>query len=357
MRSTSNLLSDSFEDLEYTAAKKNFSVKRSIYKCFFLTIFTGLVTVFGFVAIHGPEDLIAVRRKALSVANVAHSSTEFEDGSKALFDDFISSYGKIYSSESEYWTRLDIFKKNLVIIRSRNAQEIASGGSAVHGITSFADYSQKEIDAVSTLLPPKYHTPQSYQEMVQLQPTAATFSDWRTSYVTAIKNQGKCGSCWAYAATEQIESDAIRLLKGFDPSLNLSPQQLVDCDRADHACSGGWMPTAWDYVKGTGGVEFASDYPQTDKNKTCASNSGKYIVGVSGYTGYYNNEAWMQNYVLSTGPIAACFYGVDLTSYTGGIITSCPSTACTHAIQLVGLNTASSPPYWIVSLIYLSTSM
>jgi len=109
------------------------------------------------------------------------------------------------------------------------------------------------------------------------------------------------------------------------------------------------MEDAWTYVKGTGGLEFTADYPYTATQGTCAANSGKYIVGVSSYTGYFNNEAWMQNYVLTTGPLSACLYGSGISSYKSGVITTCAATTCTHAIQLVGINTAASPPYWIVS--------
>ena len=344
---------DAQDNYETLRTSETVSINKKILRVAGMLIFGALVAAITFSVRYMPQKLSSEKLRNAGLHDKGSMASGADvDGVQQLFDDFIVKHGKVYGSEGEYLTRFKNFKENLLIIQSRNAEENAAGGLAVHGITSLADMSKREFQALLKLSPPKQEASRTYHQMVQLKPTTATFSDWRSKYVTAIKNQGSCGCCWAYSSTEQIESDAIRTLAGFDPSLNLSPQQLVDCDRADHACSGGWMPTAWDYVKGTGGVEFASDYPQTAKNKTCSSNSGKYIVGVSSYTGYFNNEAWMQNYVLTTGPIAACFYGVSLTFYTGGIITSCPSTACTHAIQLVGLNTATSPPYWIVSLTF-----
>jgi len=151
---------------------------------------------------------------------------------------------------------------------------------------------------------------------------------------------------------EEIESDAIRLVPGLDRTLSLAPQQLVDCDSVDHGCNGGWMANAWKYVQNAGGVEFNDDYPYTaSQSPMCSTDSGKFIVGLSGYVGINNNEAWMQNYVLTTGPLSVCIYASSLQSYSEGIVTSCPSTACNHAVQIVGLNTTSSPPYWIVRYI------
>ena len=353
MRSSYNSIPENHEDpVVPFRDEQAFSMKSRIYQLLGATIFIAAVVAVTFSSktlLRSSTTVLKSSESGSLHSQMFASKPNYpvEEERKQLFDDFILKHGKTYGSESEYLSRFEIFKDNLALIASRAAQEKASGGFAVHGITSFADLTPKEFDDLLTLDPPSSF--QEPEEPALMQATTATSSDWRSSYVTAIKNQGSCGCCWAYASTEQIESDAIRTLSGFDPSLNLSPQQLVDCDRVDHACNGGWMESAWKYVGSTGGVEFASDYPSTKKNGTCASNSGKYIVGVSGYTGYYSNEAWMQNYVLTTGPLAACLDASSISTYTSGIISSCPTSKCNHAIQLVGINTASSPAYWIVS--------
>ena len=73
-----------------------------------------------------------------------------------------------------------------------------------------------------------------------------------------MKDQGYCGSCWAFSVTEQIESDAMRSLS---TSYILAPQQLVSCDTSDAGCNGGWPTTAYDYVESAGGMVTETDYP------------------------------------------------------------------------------------------------
>ena len=92
-------------------------------------------------------------------------------------------------------------------------------------------------------------------------PTPPSSIDWvKRGAVTPVKNQGQCGSCWAFSATEQIESDNF-LATG--QLLELSPQQITSCDTTSYGCSGGWTEHAYDYVKSAGGIESAHAYPYT----------------------------------------------------------------------------------------------
>src|SRR5690606_10441661 len=117
------------------------------------------------------------------------------------------------------------------------------------------------------------------------------------------KNQGQCGSCWAFSATEQIESDAIRTL---GTTYILSPQQIVSCDKTSLGCNGGWTEHAYNYVKRAGGLTTESNYPYTSPpTGNCNSNPSSFKVTVDSYT-TINGESAMSNYVLSTGPLSVC---------------------------------------------------
>merc|ERR1711964_839780 len=91
---------------------------------------------------------------------------------------------------------------------------------------------------------------------------------------TAVKNQGQCGSCWAFSTTEQIESDTF-LSTG--TLYTLAPQQIVSCDTVDLGCNGGNPINAYSYVSGAGGLEYSNDYPYTSgttqQDGTCSFDS------------------------------------------------------------------------------------
>lgn len=87
--------------------------------------------------------------------------------------------------------------------------------------------------------------------------------------VNPIKNQGQCGSCWAFTATAVLET-VYKMKKGVLPVL--SEQDLVDCSSQNYGCDGGWYDTAWDQIK-LRGIAANSTYPYTAREGTCKSTS------------------------------------------------------------------------------------
>merc|ERR1711953_11500 len=114
--------------------------------------------------------------------------------------------------------------------------------------------------------------------------SSPTSVDWRSKgAVSAVKDQGECGSCWAFSATEEIESQ-IFMTTGKLPQL--STQQIISCDKTDGGCDGGNTETAYAYVEKAGGIDTAADYPdkshQTGRTGKCIWNK-KEVAKVTGF--------------------------------------------------------------------------
>ena len=186
--------------------------------------------------------------------------------------------------------------------------------------------------------------------------------DWFTEGAcTPVKDQGQCGSCWAFSATEEIESMWIR---SNHSKTVLSEQQIVSCDQTDAGCDGGDTITAYEYVQQAGGLETEADYPYTSGNSgangQCKFSASKTVVTVTNYsyavppcTGSCNsqNEDLLATQLYSVGPVSICINASPWQDYTGGVMsTNCPGAAndLDHCVQLVGYDTTASPPYWIV---------
>lgn len=290
-----------------------------------------------------------IYQTAVLAAIAASVSAEYSNLSptslKYMFETFKTEYGRNYATMEEEQSRYAIFAENLKTIDARNEMERKAGGSAIHGITKFADLSQEEF--AKKFLTADISMKSKTVEYGEVPPYTGTQSsvDWSGVLTTPVKDQGYCGSCWAFSATEQIESDSMRTL---GTNYILSPEQITQCDKTSYGCSGGWTEHAYNYVKSTGGLETNSDYPYTSYQGvtgSCHSQSSLYKIGVSKYT-TINGETNMANYMLSTGPLSVCLDANNWNSYKGGIMTQCGKQV-DHCVQAVGVDTGANG-YWKV---------
>ena len=260
-----------------------------------------------------------------------------------LFEEFKVRYNRHYETNDEESLRYIYFRDFLRVIDERNDNDTF----AVHGITKFADFTKDEFKQVSLGYKPNTNT-NANSKNIQLNKYSGneTYVNWADVYTTAVKDQGYCGSCWAFSATEQIESDAIRLGL-LTTSDALSPEQIVQCDSVDDGCDGGNTETAFDYVKNAGGLETDEVYPYTsyyDVTGSCTSNSADYVVTVADYYSLSDEDS-MISHIFSTGPISVCLDASSWSSYVSGIITTCGMDV-DHCVQAVGINMDEG--YWIV---------
>ena len=282
---------------------------------------------------------------ALAVVASASAKLFSEDHThqKFMWESFKSEHSKNYQTMEEEPQRFAFFLENLKTADMRNDAEAKNQGTAIHGITRFSDLSQAEFESRFLTADVSMKTKQVGVEVPST--TTSSSKDWSGVLTTPVKDQGYCGSCWAFSATEQIESDSIRTL---GVSTILSPEQITQCDTTSSGCNGGWTERAYNYVKSTGGLESNTDYPYTSYQGvtgSCKSASAKYVVGVTGYT-TISGETNMANYVLATGPLSVCLDASSWNSYTGGIMSTCGNRV-DHCVQAVGVDTSSNG-YWKV---------
>ncbi|WAR09034.1 CATL-like protein, partial [Mya arenaria] len=169
---------------------------------------------------------------------------------------------KNYSSPAEETRRREIFEKNAKLIAAHNFFYAVGMISYFMDVNQFSDMTSEEWLSLYTSPLPDYTN--TGNESTFLPPEnfiAAPTVDWRRKgYVTPVKHQGGCGSCWAFSSTGSLEGQHY---KKTGTLVSLSEQQLVDCSRSygNHGCSGGFVNLAFDYIKRAGGIEGESDYP------------------------------------------------------------------------------------------------
>jgi len=186
--------------------------------------------------------------------------------------------------------------------------------------------------------------------------------DWSetSGAISPVKDQAQCGSCWAFSATEGIESAVFQATGSASPPL--SPQQIVSCDKTDGGCNGGDLPTAFDYVESAGGLDTEDDYPYTSttgRSGSCKSSTPvvkvtdyKYAVApCEGGSCSSQDEDGLKAALAAHGPLSICVNAETWNSYYGGVLSgSCSGkyNALDHCVQLVGYDTTASTPYWKV---------
>jgi len=269
---------------------------------------------------------------------------------------------KVYSLKAEEEIRKDVFRTNLRKIEAHNEREEKGLETWRMAVTQFADLTEKEFE--QQMLGGYVRTPQSSgghakREVASDLPASV---DWREKgVITEPKNQGSCGSCWAFATVETIESYAainnVSLTK-------LSTQEVTTCTPNPMHCGGtggcrGSIPQlGYNYVQ-LFGLATNDDYPYWS-GVTGMTGNCKYdlerrtpVVSITGYNALPPNdmEATM-THLANVGPLAVAANASPWQLYGSGVFSGCSYSSnigINHAIQMVGYGTdPSNGDYWLV---------
>jgi len=261
---------------------------------------------------------------------------EVDRATQHAFVAFVTSFGKHYQDTTEFFARLQIFSANLDVIHAHNDQKL----SWTMGVGPFADLTHEEfMESFATgLVVPDVQEPLG--EVVNFTGNGAF--DWvKAGKVTGIKNQGQCGSCWAFATSAGVESFAA--IHGH-PLMDLSPQLLVDCARTEkcHGCQGGWMMDALAWIHGNGGHCDWQSYPYVGHEQQCHGCQKKVSIGGGSA---FSGEGAIEQHGGSTPVIV----GLDVSNwqhYAGGLYTGGCGGQPQHAVVVVGAGRMSNQPAW-----------
>jgi len=276
-------------------------------------------------------------------------------GASLQFHDWMTAQGKSYDSDAAYDHAFTNFQHTLLRVAARNAE-----GHATFALTKFADLSTEEFSSMYlNYKPAEDRDTWNVADSTQFTAAPPSTFDWRTkNAVSPVKDQGQCGSCWAFSTTEEIES--MWFLDG-NTMVELSPQQIVSCDKVDQGCNGGDTTTAYKYVMGAGGLDTGSSYPyvsgSTGTNGVCKFNKNNVAAHISNWKYAvtpctdgcgHQNETALQAALVATGPLSICVDASSWQDYSGGVLGNCPHAYADldHCVQLVGYNWPKK--YWIV---------
>jgi len=288
---------------------------------------------------------------AIGLLFVAAHAAPLELELDSEWENFKINFERQFASESEHDARRAVFSDNLRLINKHNAEHARGLHSYTLGINEFADLTNEEfVKQYNGFIAP------SNVEQVEDDSVVDTTSlpesvDWRTKgYVTPVKNQGQCGSCWAFSAVATMEGAHFNKTGKL---VSLSEQNLVDCVKQDYGCGGGLPIDGINYVIKNGGIDTEQSYKYTARDGRC--HFQKSHIGAT-FTGAKQlppqNEHALQKAVAKVGPISV---GIDASHmsfqlYQSGVYNeaSCSSTQLDHGVAVVGYGTEDGKDYYLV---------
>ena len=262
-----------------------------------------------------------------------------------VFRDYTKSYNKIYD-QNEYNYRRTIFGENYNYILKKN-NEI----NYTLGLNNYTDFARKEFNSIylSGLVSSNNNYNFSYHNISNT--SIPNSIDWRAAgIVTNVKDQGQCGSCWAFSTVGTLEGQ--HALKSSN-LVSLSEQNLVDCSSQNYGCNGGWPSVAMEYIK-TNGVDSEISYPYLGVDESCQYNRSNVASFLNEIVLIPpNNMSALYNAIGNIGPISIAIDAEDdFQFYKSGIYTSsmCNSDpySLNHAVLAIGYSTFKNNSFVIV---------
>ena len=263
---------------------------------------------------------------------VSASTSDVPSAVYDLWSHWKTKNNKKYGTEDQY--RLSVFYTNYQKVMTHQKSATKSYNM---GFTKFMDLTPEEFKAkyLSTKVPVR----PNHTKILSTANLPASV-DWRTQgAVTPVKDQGQCGSCWAFSTTGSLEGLSFLSGKGLQ---SFSEQQLVDCStsQGNQGCNGGLMDYGFTYVQ-SNGITTEDAYPYTAVDGTCSATGGAFKIG--GFTDVAQGDVDQLAAAVVQQPVSIAVDANNWQLYSSGVFSDC-SDSLDHGVLLVGY-TADA---WIV---------
>nr|XP_004656921.2 procathepsin L-like [Jaculus jaculus] len=285
---------------------------------------------------------------------IASAAPTLDPNLDAQWHQWKTKHGKKYNTSEEEHRR-GVWENNMQIIKLHNKEYSEGKHSFTMEMNAFGDMTSTEFRRKMTGLQNQViKKGKTFQKRQTLDLPKSV--DWRKQgYVSPVKMQGFCNSCWAFSAAGALEGQMFRKTGQL---VELSVQNLVDCSRGhgNFACIGGRMEYAFNYVRDNGGLNTEESYPYEEQEGPCRYRPENSAVNVKGFVYVPSNEAALMNAVATVGPISAAINMAfeSFQFYTGGIYyePGCTDTFVNHAVLVVGYGfegeESDGNHYWLI---------
>ncbi|KAK7092520.1 procathepsin L-like [Littorina saxatilis] len=264
---------------------------------------------------------------------------------------YMSTHGKVYSMGEEVLRRA-IWEDNVQYIETHNRAADQGEHSYWLGENQFADMTTEEFKNTMNgyVMNPHHQVKDLHVPTISI---ANDTVDWRTKgYVTPIKDQQECGSCWAFSSTGSLEGQHF---KSAGKLVSLSEQNLVDCSKKEgnKGCQGGLMDNAFTYIKKNKGIDTEESYSYSGINGRCRFKQASIGATDTGFKDISRSEDALQMAVSEVGPISVAMDAShkSFQLYKKGVYSErmCSSTILDHGVLAVGYGASDDgEAYWLV---------